>query len=405
MCYIYSNIFEANMATLLLIIIYAAFVSLGLPDSLFGVAWPVIHLEFKLDQSLAGVVTLIIGAGTIWTSFIAGKAIRKFGTGWVTAVSVLFTVCGLFCISLSPNIWLMILSAIILGIGAGAIDTALNDYVAKHYKPQHMSWLHCFWGIGVTASPLIMSKFLGDGNNWRGGYQTVALIQTVLLVVMFCSLPLWKKLEKTEHVSVDDATLEDEEKPNVKPIKIKGVWMAMLMLGFYCSLEFTCGTWGASFLINTKNIDAATAAKWVSFYYGGIMAGRGLTGFFAMKLSDKVLIRSGIIIAAVGAVMLIFPLGKEFTFIGLLLVGLGCAPIFPCTLHATASRFGAKYSADIVGYEMASAYCVGSLVQTSLGFIASRTTFTILPFAFLAFALLQLLLTEALNAKLKNQTA
>lgn len=388
------------MTVLLLIIIYLAFVSLGLPDSLFGVAWPIVHLEFQLDEGFAGLVTIIIGAGTVWTSVVAGKAIRKFGTGWVTAVSTLLTVAGLLGISVSPNIWIMIAFAIVLGIGAGAIDAALNDYVAKHYKPQHMSWLHCFWGIGVTASPLIMSKFLGSGNDWRGGYQTVAIIQSVLLVFMFCSLPLWKKLENSPLVIPEDAPLPTTEK--IKPIKIPGVWLAMLSLGFYCSLEFTCGTWGASFLINTKNIDAATAAKWVSLYYGGITLGRGLTGFFAMKLNDKTLIRSGIIIAAFGAVMLILPFGKSFTFVGLLLVGLGCAPIYPCSIHATASRFGAEYSADIVGYQMACAYCIGGLCQPALGFISTRTTFAIIPYAFLALTLLQLLITEVLNKKLKT---
>ncbi|MEG2453771.1 MAG: MFS transporter, partial [Clostridia bacterium] len=376
--------------------------SLGLPDSLFGVAWPVIHIEFGIDQGFASLMTIIIGCGTIWTSIFAGKAIRKFGTGIITAFSVCFTAVGLIGISFSQNVWVMIVFCIILGIGAGAIDAALNDYVAKHYKPQHMNWLHCFWGIGVTTSPIIMSRFLKNAD-WRGGYQTIAIMQSVLVVIMFASLPLWKKVTnsfKLSESALNVVPTSETIKSKINPIKIKGVTLSMAGMAFYCGLEMTLGTWGASMLIETKGIAPSTAALWIALYYGGITVGRGLSGFLAMKLSDNTLIKGGLFAIIFGIVLLLLPFGQILTLIGLMLIGLGCAPIFPCTIHATATRFGFEYSADLVGYQMAAAYIGSGILQPLVGFISSRTTFLIMPYILLGFVLIQLLFFTLLKRKL-----
>lgn len=398
------------MATLLLVIIYLAFISLGLPDSMFGVAWPIIHLEFGLDKSFASYVTIIVALGTIWTSFFTGKIIRKFGTGKVTAFSVGITALALLGISFAPSIWLTIACSIPLGIGAGAVDAGLNDYVARHYKPRHMSWLHCFWGIGVTTSPLIMSKFL-ENNDWRGGYFTISLMQFCLVIILFAAIPLWKKVaDKRTALNLDiakasadnDIVGQENKDKKINPLKIKGVILAVLSFAFYCGLENTLGTWGASFLIYEKGISAAVAAKWITFYFGGITIGRFITGFLTMKLSDKTLIRGGIVLILIGTILLSLPLTEIAVFIALLFIGTGCAPVFPCSLHATPSRFGANNSPDIIGIQMGFAYIGIVLIQPLFGIIASKTTFAITPYVLMGLALIILLTTELLNFKQKK---
>lgn len=400
------------MAFLLLIVIYLTFISLGLPDSLFGVSWPIMHINFNLDIGYASLITVLIGLGTVWTSLFAGKLIRKFGTGIVTTVSILFTIVGLVGISFSPNIYVMIVFAIVLGIGAGAIDAALNDYVAKNYKPQHMNWLHSFWGIGVTTSPIIMSRFLVN-ENWRGGYRTIAIIQTAIFIVVFLAFPLWKKVANkkstTNQLHIDtiaesliSETKNDDIKVKFRPMQVRGLSLVLAMMACYCAIEMIVGVWGATFLISTKNIVAAKAALWVSLYFGGITVGRILSGFLAMKLSDKTLIRCGMAVVVCGTIALALPFSNITTLLGLMLIGLGCAPIFPCTIHATKDRFGSAFSADVVGFQMAAAYVGGGLLQPLFGLIAAKTTFVILPFVLLSLVLIQIILIETLNYKLKK---
>ena len=387
---------------LLLVIIYLAFISLGLPDSLFGVSWPLMHVEFNLDTGFAGVVTIIVILGTVATSLLTGKIIRRIGTGKLTAFSVLLTAIALVGISVSPSIWLLLPFSIMLGIGAGAVDSALNHYVAAHYQPQHMNWLHCFWGIGVTISPLIMSSYLAQDGNWRSGYLTIGLIQAILTIILFISLPLWKRhLKKTTPdtpASTKSPAVVDSW-PTGRPIRIRGVLLAMLALGLYCAWENTLGTWGATYLIRTRTIDPAMAAKWISFYYGGIMAGRFIAGFVSFKVGDKIMIRFGLAIAIIGAILLLVPFGNLLTFIALLLIGLGFAPIFPSSIHSTVERFGNHYAPDIVGYQMAGAYSGILILQPTMGWIASKTTFAIMPYLFLVLAFFLALSTEAINWK------
>lgn len=366
----------------LLIVIYIVFISLGLPDSLFGVVWPVVHREFGVAESFASLYSVIVAVTSGGVSFFAGRLIRKFGTGRVTFVSVLLTAVGLLGTSFAPNLWVMMFFSVVMGYGAGAIDTGLNNYVSLHYKASHMNWLHCFWGVGVTVSPIIMSAFLsGETGSWRTGYRVIAAIQFCIALIAAISLPHWKDSES------GGATTGDENEKNKKAniFAVKGVLTSTLSLGLYCGMEFLIGTWGASYLVNTFALSPDSAAKWISIYYGGIMLGRLVSGFVSMKTSDNTLIRAGIVISFAGMILLALPIGTP-AFFGLLLIGFGFGPIFPSVLHSVPGRFGNELSADITGFHMGGAYALGFLIQVSFGYIASATTFYITPFVLLAVA-------------------
>lgn len=367
-----------------LIVIYIVFISLGLPDSLLGVAWPVLHGELNVPESFASVFSIIVGVCTGGVSFISGTLIRKFGTARVTLASIFITAFGLIGISFSPNIVLMIIFSVILGYGAGAIDTGVNNFVSLHYNASHMNFLHCFWGVGVTVSPMIMSVFL-DGNegSWRNGYRVVALLQVLIALSVVTVLKKWLNMEKSTRNS-DEAEGEKEEKGFLEIIKIKGVPFSILSLGLYCGMEFICGTWGATYIVNVFALEPAEAAKWVSLYFGGIMLGRLVSGFVATKLGDNKLIKVGIAFSFLGIAVLLLPIGKA-SLIGFLIMGFGFGPVFPSVLHNIPERFGAKYSADITGFHMGGAYTIGFSAQLIYGFTATATTFKITGFVLLVF--------------------
>ncbi len=366
----------------ILCVIYIVFISLGLPDSLFGVSWPVVHSEFGINESFASVYSIIISIATGGVSFVSGMLIRKFGTGRVTFYSTLLTVIGILGISFSPNIVVMMLFSVIMGYGAGAIDTGLNNFVSLNYKAHHMNFLHCFWGVGVTVSPLIMSAFLGDGGeHWRVGYRVIALIQFLISLLVLFSLNKWKKIEKVSEDKVDD-TDHSEKKSFIDIIKIKGVLTGILSLGFYCSMEFLIGTWGASYAVNTFALAPDEAAKWVSIYYAGIMLGRLISGFLSVKKSDRFLISLGICVAFAGIAVFALPLGK-LSLLGFILIGMGFGPIFPSVLHCIPERFGKTYSADITGFHMGGAYAIGFTLQMLYGFAATGISFKITPYILL----------------------
>lgn len=366
----------------LLIVIYIVFISLGLPDSLFGVVWPVVHREFGVAESFASLYSVIVAVTSGGVSFFAGRLIRKFGTGRVTFVSVLLTAVGLLGTSFAPNLWVMMFFSVVMGYGAGAIDTGLNNYVSLHYKASHMNWLHCFWGVGVTVSPVIMSAFLsGETGSWRTGYRVIAAIQFCIALIAAISLPHWKDSESGREITGNGN--KKNKKANI--FAVKGVLTSTLSLGLYCGLEFLIGTWGASYLVNTFALSPDIAAKWISLYYGGIMLGRLVSGFVSMKTSDNTLIRAGIVISFAGMILLALPIGTP-AFFGLLLIGFGFGPIFPSVLHSVPGRFGNELSADITGFHMGGAYALGFLIQVSFGYIASVTTFYITPFVLLAVA-------------------
>ena len=367
---------------LLLIVIYIAFISLGLPDSLFGVSWPVLHVEFGIAESFASVYTIITAICTGGVSFVAGRVIRKFGTGKVTFFSTLLTAIGLVGISFAPNIVVMIIFAIILGYGAGAIDTGLNSYVSLHYKAKYLNWLHCFWGMGVAISPMIMSVFLGAGEGqWRNGYRVVALLQLAIAMIILATLKKW------------DPAVEQEQRDSAKAdmsmgqlFRLKGLPTSILSLGLYCGAEYLIGTWGATYAVHEFDLAPEVAAKWVSLYYGGIMLGRIITGFVPERIGDDMRVKCGVLISLAGIVFLALPVGN-IALAGLLLIGIGFGPVFPAVIHSVPYRFGSTYSADLTGYHMGGAFTMGYIAQLSFGYVAVLTGYGILPFILLGMIL------------------
>ncbi len=385
--------------TALLIVIYIAFVSLGFPDSLFGVSWPVVHVEFGTPENFASVYSIITGVCTGGVAFVAGPLLRKFGTGRVTFFSTLLTALGLIGISFAPNIVVMMLCTIIMGYGAGAIDTGLNNFVSLHYKAKHMNWLHCCWGLGVTISPIVMSAFLGGNGTWRNGYRVIAFFQFAIALIILLSLKKWNVKPKDIKEEVQN---ELPKKSFFDLLKEKGMVTSILSLGLYCAGEFTIGTWGATYAVNVLAVSPDEAAKWISLYFGGIMLSRIIAGFLSEKLSDDALVTGGMALAAVGMIVLLLPIGKT-ALVGLFLIGMGYGPVFPSVLHSVPSRFGTDYSADITGYHMSGAYGIGFAIQFAYGYIASATTFAITPFVLLALGFGVIGATVVTLRKLKNK--
>ncbi|OMF31006.1 sugar MFS transporter [Paenibacillus sp. FSL H8-0259] len=396
------------MATVFLIIIYMAFISLGLPDSMLGAAWPIMRLDYGAPVETAGLLSMIVVAGTIISSLASSAVLKRLGTGMVTFISVAVTALALLGFSYSSSvIWLAVL-ALPLGLGAGSIDTGLNNYVATHYKAHHMSWLHCFWGIGAMLGPIIMSRYIAGGDSWRTGYFTVSMIQFALVVLLFISLPLWKRAGKSgspqaENVRNEPETVMAAEAASGNVLRIKGVKLAMITFLFYCGVEATVGLWGSSYLVNVKGVSAATAAGWVSLYYGGITAGRLLTGFITFRFSNKELIRGGLVISMLGALVLALPLPAVFSLVAFILIGLGSAPIFPCMLHETPARFGQANSQKIMGYQMALAYTGGAFLPPLLGWVAARSSFMILPLVMIGYIIVMILSSEQINSMMKKR--
>jgi fucose permease len=397
------------MATFFLLIIYLAFISLGLPDSLLGSAWPVMKSDFNASLGTAGLLFMIIASGTIVSSLASGAVLKRFGTGKVTLVSCMMTAGALLGYSYAPSLIWLILCAIPLGLGGGSVDAGLNNYVAENYKAHHMSWLHCFWGVGATLGPMIMAQFISGQGSWRDGYLTVAGIQFVLVVILFFTLPLWSRVARSSQVHASeeraelDGLLEEEgdERP-LKPLRLKGMKPALASFLFYCGAEATVGLWGSSFLVNVKGLSASTAALWVSLYFAGITIGRFVTGFITFKASNRLLIRGGQMIALAGSALLVLPLPAGFSLAGFMIIGLGLAPIFPCMLHETPVRFGKKHSQAIMGYQMAVAYTGSTLMPPLLGFLATHSTIGIFPAYIVVSAAAMYLFSERLNALLKN---
>lgn len=390
------------MAIFLLVIIYLAFISLGLPDSLLGVAWPLMQSDFGAPLETAGLLFMTIAGGTIISSLASGKILKRFGTGKVTFVSTLMTAGALLGFYFAPSIIWLFLCAIPLGLGAGAVDSGLNDYVATHYKAHHMSWLHCFWGVGATLGPIIMAWFISRQNSWSNGYLTISGIQFLLVIILLFALPLWNKWKAKSNAAQVEEFVDNDMK-SVKPLQIKGVKFALVSFLFYCGVESTVGLWGSSFLVNIKELPIAAAAQWVSFYYAGITIGRFITGFITFKMTNRTLIRMGQLIALAGVILLILPLPQAFSLVGFVLIGLGLAPIFPCMLHETPTRFGKRHSQTIMGYQMAVAYTGSTFIPPILGFIASHSTIGIFPFCIVVFVAAMLLSSEKLNNVLKKK--
>lgn len=382
------------MYSILLIIIYIAFISLGLPDSLLGSGWPVMYKQLQVPMSYAGIVTMIIAGGTILSSLMSDRLTKRFGVGHVTTISVMMTAIALFGFSISNSFILLCLWAIPYGLGAGAVDAALNNYVALYYASRHMSWLHCFWGVGASISPYIMSYYLLGGYGWHSGYRTVAIVQIILTSIFFITLPLWKEKNvtpsKSENMTKSLGFLDT--------VNIKGVKLMLLAFFAYCSLETTTGLWASSYLVLCKGITPETAAQFASMFFLGITFGRFICGFIANKVGDKRLIRMGILIIICGIILLVFPWRMNITaLMGLIIIGLGCAPIYPSIIHSTPVNFGTENSQAIIGIQMASAYMGSTFMPPIFGWIADDKNIGIFPYYLAFFALLMLTMSETLN--------
>jgi Fucose permease len=380
---------------LLLAIIYISFISLGLPDSMIGSIWPSMYEGMKVPISYAGIISMIVAGGTILSSLLSVRLIRKLGTGLVTAISVAMTAVALFGFSISNNFIELCIFGIPLGLGAGSVDAALNNYVALHYKAKHMSWLHCFWGLGATIGPIIISYSLRSGH-WKLGCRTISIIQFTLVIILFLSLPLWKKVSARTEASHSD-TMQTHAYSLKELIKLPGVKMVLLAFFSYCAIESTTGLWGSSFLVVYKGIKAETAARFVSLFYFGITFGRFLSGFFTFKLNQRQMVRMGQAVLVVGIGLLMIPGTNTFLLPGLFLVGLGCAPIFPSLIHETPDNFGAAYSQSIMGVQMASAYVGTTFMPPLFGFLASHTSYGLFQFYIAILLIFMFVMVERLH--------
>lgn len=396
------------MFNLLLPVIYLAFISLGLPDSLLGAAWPSMDQQFGVPMSWAGGISMVISAGTIVSALLSDRLTLRFGPGVVTATSVGLTAAALLGFSFAPNYWILLAIGIPYGLGAGGVDAALNNYVALHYASRHMSWLHCMWGLGATVGPYIMGFALSRGQGWHWGYRYIAIVQIVLTVIIVLSLPLWKNRQNNMRDNTSSATDDAGAVAARKPLGVRGVLRirgakAILLMFFcYCAIELTAGLWASSYLVMYHGVDKVVAASWASLFYLGITAGRGISGFLTMRFDDPTMIRMGQAILLIGLVLMILPLpGTVPACCGLVLSGVGCAPIYPCVIHSTPAYFGADLSQAIVGVQMACAY-MGSMVMPPLfGLIAQHTSIAIYPW----YLLVLLAVMTAMHEVLRRQRA
>jgi fucose permease len=375
------------MISLLLAIIYVSFVSLGLPDSLLGSAWPVIYPELDVPVSWSGIIFMIISVGTVISSLQSDRLTKRLGAGKVTAISVALTAIALLGFSISHSFMMLCFFAIPYGLGAGSVDAALNNYVALHFESRHMSWLHCMWGVGASVGPYIMCAAISHTGSWNNGYMFIGLIQVVLSVIIMLSLPLWKKKEKDE-LQVEEQ-LSSKPIPLLKVINIRGAKEIMIAFFCYCSLEQTVGLWASSYLVMYKGVPEVTAVAFASLFYIGITAGRAVNGFLTFKLSDTKLIHLGQIIIAVGILLLILPLPQLFSLVGFIAIGVGCAPIYPCIIHSTPVHFGREKSQAMVGVQMASAYIGTSIMPPLFGLISNYLGIILLPIYLLLILILQ----------------
>ena len=378
----------------LLAIIYLSFISLGLPDALLGAAWPNMYPQFQVPISYAGIISMIIALGTIISSLQSDRLTRKFGTGKVTAVSVGITALALWGFSISHSFILLCLWAIPYGLGAGSVDASLNNYVALHYSSKHMSWLHCMWGIGATLGPYIMGAVLTGGATWNTGYRIISVLQIALTAVLIFSLPKWKGQNTSSGETVHGKALSLKE-----ILAIPGAKAVMICFFCYCAIESTTMLWASSYLHLSKGVDAKTAASFAGMFCIGITIGRGINGFIAIKLKDRQMIRMGQAIILTGIIVMILPFGKTVSLIGFSLIGLGCAPVYPCIIHSTPSHFGAERSQAIIGVQMASAYVRTCLMPPLFGLIANHISIRLLPVYLLILLALMVYMHELLERK------
>lgn len=380
------------MASLLIAVIYLAFISMGLPDAVLGAAWPTMHGGLGVPVSYAGFLTILMSSGTVVSSLLSNRLIGKFGTSGLTVGCTALTAAALFGFSFSSEFWHLCLWAIPYGLGAGSIDAALNNYVALNYKSRHMSWIHFCWGLGATAGPTIMGYCLTHGHGWTSGYWIAGIVQSGMVLLLLMSLPLWKRA-----AVVGESGDARPRTSTASALRLPGVKNVMVAFFCYCALESSCGIWASSYMVLHRDVDAASAAKWASFFYLGITIGRFVLGFIADRIGNRNMVRYGQACAAVGTVLVMLPFGHAVTFAGLILIGLGCAPIYPCLLHATPDNFGKASSQALMGAQMACAYTGSTLMPPLLGAAAGWLDIAIYPYVLLALIVVMAVMTERLN--------
>lgn len=376
------------MYTLLIALIYLAFISLGLPDSLLGSGWPVIHAELDVPVSYMGIISMTISGGTIISSLVSDRVTKKFGTCAVTAASTALTALGLFGFWLSDSFWMLIVSSLPYGLGAGAIDAALNNYVALHYSSRHMSWLHCFWGVGTIASPFIMSYAIAN-MTWHAGYMIVGCIQLAIAVLIIATRPVWKATARGETQARRGGT-------GLKSaLMVKGVPFLLIAFFAYCAAEATAMYWASTYFAEVKAIGAERAAQFASLFYIGMTAGRFVSGFVTDRLGDRKMIAIGTCILTAGIIVLFLPIeGEAAALSAFIVIGLGCAPIYPSIIHSTPSNFGLENSGAIIGIQMASAYVGSTFIPPLFGLLGNHLGFGIMPAFLIVFFALMIVMAE-----------
>ncbi len=376
------------MVHVLLGLIYLAFIGLGLPDGVLGAAWPSMYPTLQVPISYAGILSMIIAGGTILSSLQSDRITKRFGTARVTVVSVAMTALALVGFACAPNFWVLCLLAIPYGLGAGSVDAALNNDVALHYTSRHMSWLHCMWGVGAIAGPYLMGHVLTRGHSWQSGYLSLAIIQCAIVAALAFSLPLWKR-RPSAHLTEATSTAPI---PLANLFRLPGAKSIMVTFFAYCALEQTVMLWAGSYLHLQCHVPAETAATYGSIFFVGITVGRMLNGFLTMRFSDSQLIRGGQGLILLGILLLLLPLQTTGALIGVIVIGLGCAPIYPCIIHSTPTLFGAQYSQALIGVQMASAYIGTCLMPPLFGLFAQHLSIATLPLYLIALCVLMFLM-------------
>jgi len=383
----------------LLIIIYIAFIMLGLPNVL-GSAWPVMHVDLGVSAASAGIISMILSGSTILAALWCDRVTKRLGANKVTLMSLIIIATSLIGFSMGTHFILLCLWSIPLGIGMGFLDAILNNVVALHYEAKHMNWLHAFWGVGAMIGPIIMSFALLRQNSWQAGYLFIGLIQLVFLVVFLLTFKLWKLIQKS---SRDSAEIQQESSSLKQLVGIPGVKQSLLLFFCYCAIEATVGLWASSYLVIVRDLAEETAALWVALYFGGITVGRFMAGFLTLKLSHKQLIQLGSWLISLGTIILLLPVPENLLLIALFLIGFGCAPIFPSLMHETPSNFGAENSQAIIGIQMAFAYMGSMLMPPLFGLLAEQTSYDLLPFYIGGFLVLMMMMAKWLYQKVQNK--
>ncbi|MGE7366967.1 MFS transporter [Desemzia incerta] len=386
--------------TLILIIVYLSFISLGLPDSLLGSAWPAMYGELGVSISSISWISVITTGGTVLSSLLSGTMIKRFGTARVTLVSILLTAIALLGFAFSGSFLGLCILAIPLGLGAGSVDAALNNFVALYFKASHMSWLHSFWGLGATMGPLILSFFIARGS-WENGYLAIGILQLILVAFITSSLPKWKQVENKDANDASEAEVVFQSKKSV--LKKNSVKLSVLAFFLYSAIETTTGLWSSTYLVEYKSLAPEVAARWTSLFFLGITIGRLISGFLTYTMSNKLLIRLGQLICAFGGVLLLLPFSNLFSMAGLLFIGLGCAPIYPSMIHDTPNRFGRGASQSVMGLQVAFAYIGSSIMPLIFSGLVSFSTIGLFPVYILLSVVVMTLCSEKMNTSVKHE--